>query len=119
MNTEDLKRHCAALPGALATLLPAPSNVLSYSVGGKTFAYFKTSDPEKWRFSIRTTPERFLELTGTPGMKPARYMGRFHWVTIVHVRSVPPDYLQELIAWSYQRALTSLSKREQLAIASA
>jgi predicted DNA-binding protein (MmcQ/YjbR family) len=81
-----------------------------YSVGGKTFAYFKTSAPEKWRFSIRVTADRFVELTDVPGIKPARYMARYHWVTIVDVRSVPADYLGELVEWSYHKALGSLSR---------
>lgn len=116
MNVNSVKAHCAAYPGAEAKLSAAPSNVLVYSVGGKSFAYFKTSAPEQWRFSIRTTPDRFLELTGVPGIKPARYMGRFHWVTIVNVGSFPEDYLRELIGWSYQRALGSLTKAQQRSI---
>lgn len=91
--------------------------MLVYAVGGKQFAYFKLSDPEKWRFSFRATPERFLELTGIPGVKPARYMARFHWVTIVDVRSVPATYLRELVDWSYRRALASLPKARQAALA--
>jgi predicted DNA-binding protein (MmcQ/YjbR family) len=39
-----------------------------------------------------------------------RYMGRYHWVTIVDVRSVPAEYLGELVEWSYQKALGSLSR---------
>ena len=57
--------------------------------GGRKFAYFKTSEPEQWRFSIRTTPERFMELTDVPGIKPARYMAKFHWVTIVNKAVTP------------------------------
>lgn len=117
MDVAAVKEYCSRYPGASSKLFGPPSNVLTYSVGGKQFAYFKTSDPEKWRFSIRTTPERFLELTGVPGIKPARYMARFRWVTIVDVGTVPPDYLQELIAWSYAKALSSLSKQQQSAIA--
>ncbi len=113
MDVNGVKAHCAGYPCAEAKLFAAPSNVLAYTVGDKQFAYFKTSEPERWRFSIRTSPDRFLELTGVPGVKPARYMGRFHWVTIVDVRSFPADYLQELIGWSYQRALGSLSKARQ------
>lgn len=111
MDVEAVKAHCAALPGATTKLFDDPMNVLIYKVGGKTFAYFKTSEPERWRFSVRVTPERFLELTSVPGMKPARFMARYHWVTIVDVRSVPPVYLRELIAWSYDHALAGLSKR--------
>lgn len=87
-----------------------PSNILVYAVGDKKFAYFKTSEPERWRFSIRVSPERFVELTDVPGIKPARYMGRFHWITIVHPNSLPPKYLVELIDWSYHKALGSLSR---------
>lgn len=117
MDTDELKRMCQGFPGAERTLYKDPSNILVYSVGDKKFAYFKTSDPEKWRFSIRVTPERFLELTGVPGIKPARYMGRFHWVTIVLPRAIPEDYLRELLTWSYERALGSLSKARRVALA--
>ncbi len=116
MNVEKLKVACAAFAGAKETLYSAPSNILVYSVDGKTFAYFKTSEPEQWRFSVRVTPDRFLELTDVPGVKPARYMGRFHWVTIVKVGEFPAPYLAELLEWSYQKAFSSLSKTKQRAI---
>lgn len=117
MNVSQLKRHCRKFAAAVETLHGHPSNILVYSVGGKTFAYFKTSEPERWRFSVRVTPSRFLELTDMPGVKPARYMGRFHWVTIVKVDEFPSPYLVELVEASYRRALESLSKAKQLAIA--
>ena len=113
MNTRQLQTFCARFPGATSRSHPAPYNVLIYSIGGKQFAYFKLSEPEKWRFSLRATSERFLELTGVPGIKPARYMARFHWITIVDVRSVPEPYLEELVAWSYDKALASLSRLRQ------
>lgn len=87
-----------------------------YSVGGKKFAYFKTSHPERWRFSTRVAPDRFVELTDVPGVKPARYRGRYHWITIVNVPSFPAPYLKELVEWSYQRAFASLSKTKQIAM---
>ena len=105
MDVAAVKEHCSRLPGASEKLYGPPSNILVYYAGGRKFAYFKTSEPEQWRFSIRTTPERFLELTDVPGIKPARFLARFHWVTIVDVRTVPEDYLLELIEWSYARAI--------------
>lgn len=118
MNVEQLKACCRQFPGATERLLGEPSNILVFSVGDKNFAYFKTSDPEKWRFSLRVSPDRFLELTDTPGVKPARYMGRFHWVTIVTVGSFPAPYLRELLEWSYRKARGSLSKARQVALES-
>ena len=87
MDVTAVKELCSRYPGASSKLYGSPSNVLVYYAGGKKFAYFKTSEPEQWRFSIRTTPERFLELTDFPGIKPARYMSRFQWVTIVDVNT--------------------------------
>ena len=116
MNVRQLKGFCSRFAGAKETLYGAPSNFLVYSVGGKKFAYFKTSDPERWRFSMKVTPDRFVELTDFPGVKPARYRGRFHWITIVEVHRFPATYLTELVEWSYQRAFGSLSKAKQSAI---
>jgi len=114
MDTPRLKRYCAAFPAAKEALHDEPSNILVYSVGGKTFAYFKTSEPERWRFSFRVTPERFVELTDQPGIKPARWMGRWYWITVVDVRRVPEEYLRELVTWSYERALETLSRKRRV-----
>ena len=112
MDVAAVKEHCSRYPGSSSKLFGPPSNVLVYYVGGKKFAYFKTSEPEQWRFSICTTPERFLELTDVPGIKPARYLARFRWVTIVDVGTVPADYLQELITWSYSKARSRPARRQ-------
>jgi len=116
MNVSQLKQFCRDFPQATETLYGEPYNFLVYSVGGRKFAYFKTSQPERWRFSTRVTPDRFIELTDIPGVKPARYRGRFGWITIVNVSSFPASYLEELVESSYQRALASLSKVKQRAI---
>src|SRR6187397_2196174 len=116
MNVSQLKRFCREFPNATETLHGEPYNFLVYAVGGRKFAYFKTSHPERWRFSIRVTPDRFIELTDVPGVKPARYRGRFYWITIVKVSSFPASYLAELVESSYQRALASLSKARRSAI---
>lgn len=95
----------------METLYGEPYNFLVYSVAGRKFAYFKTSQPERWRFSVRVTPERFVELTDMPGVKPARYRGRYGWITIVKVSAFPADYLEELVGWSYRRAVAAPGRR--------
>lgn len=113
MNVVGLKRFCRGLRHATQTRYDEPYNVLVYAVGGRTFAYFKTSEPERWRFSTRVSADRFIELTDMPGVKPARYRGRYHWVTIVRVESFPPRYLRELVEASHERAFGSLSGSRQ------
>ena len=116
MNVAQLKAFCRSLPGATETLYDAPYNFLVYAVGGLKFGYFKTSAPERWRFSTRVSPDRFIELTDMPGVKPARYRGRYHWITIVNVSRFPAPYLQELVQASYRRAFLGLSKAKQASI---
>src|SRR5664279_1168719 len=115
MNVAQLKTLCREFPRAVEMLYGEPYNFLVYSVGGRKFAYFKTSEPERWRFSTRVSPDRFVELTDIPGVKPARYRGRFGWITIVEVHRFPASYLTELVESSYQRALASLSKAKRIA----
>ncbi len=116
MNTQQLRKLCRNLPGTNERLLPDPYNILVYSLDKNNFAYFKTSQPEMWRFSIKASPDRFVELTGVPGVKPARYRGRYHWITIVDVGNFPAAYLRELVQWSYRYALETLpmSRRKLL-----
>ncbi len=118
MNVDQLKVLCEKFPGACGIDSGPPYNVLSYKVGNKKFAYFKTSEPERWRFSLRVADDRFLELTDQPGIKPARYMHRFHWVTIVDIASMDEAYLRILLSWSYDKAVSSLSKKKQREIKS-
>ena len=104
MNVAQLKRYCREFPDATETDYGEPYNFLVYSVRGRKFAYFKTSQPERWRFSTRVSPERFVELTDVPGVKPARWRGRYGWITIVDVSTFPAPYLRELVKCSYGRA---------------
>ena len=116
MDVAQLKAFCRGFPHVSEAQYDEPWNFLVYSVGGRKFAYFKTSAPERWRFSIKVAPDRFIELTDVPGVKPARYRGRYGWITIVNVPGFPAGYLEELVEWSYRRALASLSKTAQAAL---
>ena len=116
MTVAQLKDYCRRFPHAREVLHGEPYNFLVYSVGNRKFAYFKTSQPERWRFSTRVSFDRFIELTDMPGVKPARYRGRYQWITIVHVSRFPATYLTELVGWSYEKALGSLGKAAQNAI---
>jgi predicted DNA-binding protein (MmcQ/YjbR family) len=111
VNVRELKRFCRGLPDSVEVDSGEPYNWLVYSVRGRKFAYFKTSEPERWRFSVRVTPDRFVELTEMPGVKPARYRGRYGWITIVNVAAFPADYLRSLVEASYVRASSSRPSR--------
>lgn len=116
MDIQSVKDYCLSLAGSSIREEAAPYNRLVYLVGNKPFAYFKTSEPEQWRFSIRVSTESFIELTDQAGIKPARYMHRFYWITVVDVGAVNSEYLTQWIDYSYYKALNRLSKKMQLAL---
>lgn len=113
MTRNDVKKYCGSFSSVVATEKTFPMDYLSYTVKGKKFAYFKTSEPEMWSFNIRVSEDRFLELTDQPGIKPSKYMARFHWITLSNVDAMDENYLKELILWSYQKSLSSLPQKIQ------
>ena len=59
MQIDEVKTYCCNLAGATEVEFGSPSNILVYQLLDKKFAYFKTSQPKQWRFSLRVHPERF------------------------------------------------------------
>ena len=113
MDVAALKRHCRALPGSVETLHGEPSNILVYEVGGKRFAYFKTSQPECLRFSFKVAPDRFLELTDQPGITTAPYMARAYWVSINEPSGFSEAELANHVRQSYELVRAGLPKKVQ------
>ncbi|NHQ84676.1 hypothetical protein HA050_00910 [Iodobacter sp. HSC-16F04] len=113
MDIEATKNYCRSLAGVSEKVCAAPANVHVFYVGDKQFAWFKTSQPEQGRLSIRTAAERFLELTDQEGIKPARYMQRFHWISISDLTSKESGFIRMLIDESYQKAFSNLTKKTQ------
>jgi len=113
MNREEVQNYCAAFTGVELKQKTSPKHFYSYYLFGKKFAYFEIDDSDKWEFSIRVAEDRFLELTDQPGIKPSKYLARYHWITIEQLESVGEEYLEELILWSYQKAMASLPKTLQ------
>jgi len=72
---------------------------LCFSIGGKIFAI---CDPKGGRrCSFKTTVGAFDVLTRRPGIKPAPYVGRYHWVVIEDPIAVSQEELEALIRESY------------------
>lgn len=113
MNREEVQNYCASMSGVELKQKTYPKHFHSYYVCGKKFAYFEIDDSDKWQFSIRVAEDRFLELTDQPGIKPSKYLARFHWITIEQLESVSEEYLEELILWSYQKSVAGLPKNQQ------
>ena len=101
MDLSLVSEYCRSLPGVTTLEKRHPGNTYRFLVDKRGFAYYKTSAPQQGRFSLRTTPERYWELTDQENspypIQPARYMARFHWITIVDVSAIPDDWMHDWI----------------------
>jgi predicted DNA-binding protein (MmcQ/YjbR family) len=105
MNIEQLRKFCMALPGVTEDI--KWGNDLCFSVGGKMFTV-TSADSSDSGVSMKTTPEKFAELTERQGIRPAHYVARYHWITIEDQKAVTAAELKDLIRASYQLVFDKL-----------
>jgi len=65
---------------------------------------------------FKCTPEKFAELTELPGINPAKYAARYHWVDLENQQPLPAAEIKRLIGESYELVLGKLPKKTQAAI---
>lgn len=112
MNIEQLRKFCLAFPGATEDI--KWGNDLCFSVGGKMFTV--TAADSSGGVSLKTTPEKFAELTERQGIIPAHYVARYHWITIEDLKAVTPAELKDLIRESYQMVFDKLPAKTKKGI---
>jgi len=115
VNLDPLRRYCSTLPGATRDIKWGADEV--YSVGGKMFAVFCVDGKKAKTASFKCDPERFLELTDQPGIVPAPYLARAHWVQLQEAKALTGEQARELLARSHALVFAKLTRKEQAAIA--
>lgn len=104
---------------ALAATLPAATQDvkwgadLVFSVGGRMFCVFLLHDGVAATCSFKVDDERFLELTGLPGVIPAPYLARAKWVQAKAGHALTATDLDALVRRSHALVAGSLTKKRQ------
>lgn len=113
MDVAGLKTVCLALPGATENIQWRQTRV--FKVGGKMFAC--SGIGAAGRYSFKAEQSRFLELTDQPGIAPAPYLARAHWIQIdPTLCRLPPGEIKKLVLRSYDLVVSRLAKKQQRAI---
>lgn len=106
---KQLVSHCRKMPHATEDIKWETN--LVFSIGGKMFAVF---DNEKLQnFSCKVDPVEFPRLINMPGISPAPYLARHHWVYMQRDANLPTAFLKELLSESYQLVLEKLPRSVQ------
>jgi len=108
MNYDAIREFCIKQPGATRDIKWQSKEV--FSVGGKMFCLIDIV-PAPAGIAIKADRARFLELTDQPGISPAPYLARYHWVMLEGPQVVPAASLVDLLRESYQLVLAKLPKK--------
>jgi predicted DNA-binding protein (MmcQ/YjbR family) len=110
MNIEWLRRYCLSFPHATEQV--QWGNDLVFKVAGKMFAAAPL-EPAPVVLSFKCTPELFAELTERPGIRPAAYAARYHWISLEADEALPLQETKKLLRQSYDLVFAKLPKKVQ------
>ena len=113
MDIEALRRYCLGFPHVTENVQWGYD--LCFKVDGKLFAVTPL-EPASVQLSFKCSPEIFAELCERPGVQPAPYLARAHWVALEQLNTLPDSELRDLLADAYRLVWERLprKRREEL-----
>jgi predicted DNA-binding protein (MmcQ/YjbR family) len=115
MNAAWVRAHCMGLPHTTEEILWGDD--LVFKIGGKMYAVVVLAPGHKVVMSFKCTPEVFAELVERPGIIPAPYSARSHWVALEREDALPRTEIKRLIRDSYDLVIAKLPKKKQTELA--
>jgi predicted DNA-binding protein (MmcQ/YjbR family) len=109
MVPADIRSLCALLPGATRDIKWRTEEV--FSVAGKMFCVLSHGVKASCGVVLKVAPDRFLELTDQPGIRPAPYLARHGWIRLDVPEALPSATLAALLTESYQLVRAKLPRK--------
>jgi predicted DNA-binding protein (MmcQ/YjbR family) len=113
MDETALRKLTADWPGVSADI--KWEEHLAFCVGGKMFCIYNLAGPTAGYLSFKVGAERFLEFTDRPGLRPAPYLARAHWVQLTDPKALPKTELKALLRASYELIAAKLTRAQKQA----
>jgi predicted DNA-binding protein (MmcQ/YjbR family) len=110
MDIDWLREICLSLPHTTENV--QWEDDLVFKIAGKMYAVVSLEPGDHW-LSFKCSPDDFASLTERPGIIPAPYLARAHWVALETETSLPHDELKGLLRQAYSLILAKLPKKTQ------
>jgi predicted DNA-binding protein (MmcQ/YjbR family) len=107
MTLEYLRTFCLSLPHTTEDV--KWGHDLCFSIGGKMFCVVSMEDSLK--VSLKVSEGEFDELINLPGIKPAPYVARYHWIWIEDETVFTRPKWERYIKQSYDLVFSKLPKK--------
>jgi predicted DNA-binding protein (MmcQ/YjbR family) len=114
MSIEWLREFCLSLPHTTETL--QWQDALVFKVGGKMYAVARLDPGEHW-LALKCGDEEYLDLIERPGISPAPYLARAHWIALESETTVRRAELEDLLSRGYTLVLKKLPKKHRAELA--
>jgi predicted DNA-binding protein (MmcQ/YjbR family) len=112
-DIDRIRKHCLSMPHATENV--QWGNDLVFKVAGKMFAVAALEPGPHW-LSFKCSPEQFAELIEQPGVVPAPYLARAHWVALENEDALPLTEIKRLVRNSYGLVVAKLPKKTKTAL---
>jgi predicted DNA-binding protein (MmcQ/YjbR family) len=109
MTIDSLRAYCLSFPNAKENL--QWGDALCFKIAGKLFVVVSLDLDDPPHLSLKCDPETFAELIERDGIAPAPYLGRYKWIGVDALNTLPQRELEDLIARSYELVVAKLPKK--------
>jgi predicted DNA-binding protein (MmcQ/YjbR family) len=113
MNIDWVRQYCLSLPHSTEKVQWEDN--LVFKVGGKMYAVVALEPGDHW-LSFKCTLEEFAELVERPGIVPAPYLARAHWVSLQDPGALAQAEVKRLLREAYELVVAKLPKKTWAAL---
>jgi len=116
ISAEWVRSVCMALPHSTETVQWGDD--LVFKIGQKMYAVvpLEPAANTKALLSFKCTKEGFAELIERPGIIPAPYLARAHWVSLEDPAAMTKTEMKRRLAEAYAIVLSSLTRKARAAL---
>ncbi|HEV2199875.1 MAG TPA: MmcQ/YjbR family DNA-binding protein [Bryobacteraceae bacterium] len=113
MHVDWVRRYCMSLPHVTEQV---QWESLVFKIGGRMFA-LAALEPHEHGIShcmtLKCSAESFAELVERPGIVPAPYLARAHWVALESFDAIARPELERMLSRAYEMVFAKLPKKAQ------
>jgi predicted DNA-binding protein (MmcQ/YjbR family) len=113
MNIDWLRQFCLSLPYTTEQL--RWTDRLVFKVGGKLYAV-ASLEPGPHELALKCSEEAFVELVERPGIIPAPYLARAHWIALESEDALSRGEIEQLLVRAHALVFAKLPKKVQAAL---
>lgn len=113
MDVEWVRRLCLAMPHVTESVQWGDN--LVFKVAGKIFVIASLEPGPQW-LSFKCSEEEAAELVERPGIIPAPYLAKSHWVALETRGALPAAELRRLLKRSYELVVAKLPAKTRAAM---